>query len=381
MVKKTIKLIGINVLVLFCLLICINLLLILAVEARSGINKLFITFSINSKRVDSRAYLPNYKNISWAKKHFQEFHQLPTEYKSYIGWRRLPYQGETINIESNGIRYTPQSEFVNDSSLLVVFMGGSTMWGTGANDETTIPAFFSEISRGQYRTLNFGETGYRAFQDFIFLKQQFHKGLYPRIVISYSGYNESVGFRSELSAISHTREYQIRSVMQGQDTKRSDNLTFRNFFLGAIEDFIPKLQGKLKLQQQNDKRYDLSGERTKQVAKALLDSWMSTKSLVEENGALYIAILHPVAGVGSPKTDHLKIDQERIKMFSQLYPMILSLLSTTQYESLANNVIDLSGIFDREEHIYINFLHVSPNGNKIVAQAIYDYVKKNLQEN
>ncbi len=366
MPKKVIELIGINIFVFILMLFSINL----------GIVVMYEVFALKKNIVnyiDPRSALPNYRNIEWAQKHFQEFNELRSEYKSYIGWRRLPFKGETINIDKNGIRYTPQSESVTDNSLTVAFLGGSTMWGTGVNDENTIPAFFSKISHGRYRTVNLGESNYRAFQGFIFLKQQIDKGLQPDIAIAYDGVNEVHGFRPELEPSSHGREDQIRSVMKGQD--RGRDLSLRNFLLGPIEAFIPKLKNRFGTQVV----YDLSDERAGQVAKALLDSWMSTKALAEQNGALFIAVLQPNVAVGNPQLDHLEIDSAAVEPYRRLYPMILKLLQGSEYRDLANHFIDLSSAFDVNEYIYIDNIHVSPNGNKIIAQKIYNRVESNLK--
>ena len=57
---------------------------------------------------DARGRLPNYADDPWAPTHFREFAALDTEYRSYYGWRRLPFAGETITIDGNGIRRTVQ---------------------------------------------------------------------------------------------------------------------------------------------------------------------------------------------------------------------------------------------------------------------------------
>jgi hypothetical protein len=55
---------------------------------------------------DIRAGLPNYQGIDWADTHFREFLELEEVHHSYVGWRRLPYQGATINIDQDGMRRT-----------------------------------------------------------------------------------------------------------------------------------------------------------------------------------------------------------------------------------------------------------------------------------
>ncbi len=369
---KIIKIIFINVLVLIGLLLLLN------------IGSIIVYQSYQALKPDQGIFnktpgLPNYEDIDWGSKHFVEFHELPTEYSSYIGWRRGEYSGETIEITKKGLRYTPQSELTDENSLLVVFLGGSTMWGTGSNSENTIPALFSEVSKGRYETINLAESGYRAFQNYIFLLLQMNEGLRPAIVISYSGVNERSGFIATQQAISHNREYQIKSVMKGMDRKSNYKLSFRNFLFGPIEEFLFRLKRK-NAKEQYSMYYEITPERTKKVAKALLDSWMATKLLVEQNGGIYICALQPNAAFGEPYLDHLDLSNEYLVPYRHLYPAVLELLQSPEYIDLAGNFIDLTTVFDGNEKFYIDFCHVSPNGNKVVAKKLYDHIQKITQK-
>lgn len=378
MVKKFFKLFAINILILICILLILNFISIIIYQG----HKVFENISsrnFNSEFIDYRANLPNYDSINWASKHFKEFSELKSEYKSYIGWRRLAYSGETININGDGIRTTPQSELTTEESLLAVFLGGSTLWGTGSDDKNTIPAIFSKITAGKYRTLNLGESGYREFQSYLMLLQEINKGLKPDVVISYAGANEIYGFKSELNALSNSREYQIRTIMKGQDTRGNLddlNLTFGNFFIGPLKSFITKLKIRASLNKGQDYYgYDLSNERTEQVAKALLDSWIEEKQLAEKNGAIFIAALQPNIAVGNPYTEYLKINKEFIKPFELLYPVILRKLQEPGYKDIQNSFIDLSDVFNVKDYIYIDYCHVSPNGNYIIAEKLMNFLR------
>jgi len=233
--RKLAKLIFINILVFLGLLLILNLSSILV----------FKIYKLNRPHRDLRVDLPNYKNIEWAAKHFKEFGNLPAEYRSFIGWRRLPFKGETINIDENGIRVTPQSDKVDNSSKLVVFLGGSAMWGTGSDDKNTIPAFFANLSKGKFRSINFAETGYNAFQDYLFLKIKTIEGLRPDFIISYDGVNEVDALNPSVNPFSHARENQIRQVLHDQD--RNELLSFRHFLIEPLQLFISKFKVKLGL--------------------------------------------------------------------------------------------------------------------------------------
>jgi hypothetical protein len=67
---------------------------------------LHLEASLDKPSLDSRASLPNYQDVDWANAHFREFAELVTVHHSYVGWRRLPFWGETIEIDDDGVRRT-----------------------------------------------------------------------------------------------------------------------------------------------------------------------------------------------------------------------------------------------------------------------------------
>ena len=363
--NRYLKLIVINIFIFIGLLYVLNLSVLLIYHGNQSIK--LLTGDINNEI----ASLPNYKHIAWAKRYWQEDNELKTEYKSYIEWRRLPYKGETININGQGIRNTPQSEWATEKSPLVVFLGGSTMWGTGVNDANTIPAFFANIANGRYRTVNLAETAYSAFQGYLFLEMQMIKGLKPDIVVSYDGVNDGMSLKSGLGPFSHIKEDQIRAAIQGIDRQDEKDLSFRQFFLGPLEYYIAHILKPKNL-------FDLRQERIEQTAQALLESWLATKSLSQKHGAEFIAVLQPNAAVGKPYLEHLDLNEERLKVYRHFYPAILKLLQNPKYKDLSGNVLILTDAFDLKDYIYIDFCHVTPNGNKIIAEKIYNHIKNSM---
>ena len=115
---------------------------------------------------DKRSELPNYENISWAKKHFLEFSELNTRYREHIVWRRNDFNGETITI-TNGYRMNNKNETFTLNKDIWMF-GGSTTWGTGSDDKNTIPALIEKFENGAdvvhtKRTKRLGESRIKIF--------------------------------------------------------------------------------------------------------------------------------------------------------------------------------------------------------------------------
>jgi hypothetical protein len=120
--------------------------------------------------------------------------------------------------------------------------------------------------------------------------------------------------------------------------------------------------------------FEISPGDVETKAKVLLESWMSTKELAESQGSYFVAVLQPNAGVGKPYLKHLIFDQSMASGYKVYYSAVLKLLKTPHYRELNKNVLDLTGAFDRNEYIYIDDCHVSPNGNKIIAEKIYNRI-------
>ena len=178
-IKVSFKIISYNFFILFLLIIALFIFPFF-------INKFFNNLSSE----DYRSSLKNYNNIKWAKQHFTEFSELKTIYKDFYTWRRNSYNGITININEEGIRESFSSFSNQKSNLEYLFFGGSTMWGTGSNDNNTIPSIFSQLNN--VSVINYGETGYLSIQSFNLLNTlviQEKLDLKNKVVIFYDGVN------------------------------------------------------------------------------------------------------------------------------------------------------------------------------------------------
>jgi hypothetical protein len=118
---------------------------------------MFSKIPSNEVAEDPRARLPNYANVTWAPQHFRKLKQAKWDYRSFIGWRRRPFEGATISVGGPYGQRRTIDDGTNEAKT-VYFFGGSTMWGTGVRDDGTIPSQFAAAIG--YRSENFGETAY-----------------------------------------------------------------------------------------------------------------------------------------------------------------------------------------------------------------------------
>lgn len=355
--RKYLRLGGINILVFFVLIMVGNLVAI-------TIDRVFQ--ATKPSQYDESHLLPNYEGISWARDHFREYINLDKGYfASFIGWRRSEYKGKTINIDQNGIRRTVHRPDAKPEKV-IAFYGGSTMWGTGANDETTIPSFVAQMNP-DYRAFNFGETGYVAHQSFNIFFESYSAGFRPDVVVFYDGVNDVWNrCRREHTSFSHAREQQIRLSLK--------EIKEPSYF--KVVSPMAELAGKIRRSFASNVMhrkglYDCSDDQAKaeQVARNLLYDWALIKDLVEGYGGKFIAILQPHAYISKSRIGHLALDPNLKDQYATVYPLVVDFLSK-EFPQLKENFLYPRTALDQDDYYFIDWCHLSPNGNEIIAALI-----------
>lgn len=351
-----VRLLAINALVLALLLALLAVLPPAAVDlyklVRGGV-------------ADPRARLPIYDQLDWAAQHFEEFAALRTRYQDFIGWRRQPFAGTTITIDEAGYRRHPGGAGMNESEVWV--FGGSAVWGPGVTDAGTIPARLQALSARP--SFNFGEAAYTAHQSYNLLMKAYLLGGRPRQVVFYDGVNEVVHkCRAELGFYSTAQEAVIRDRLGGVTDGRSLLLEVYAPTLGVLQ----KLADKVWAPSATDPAalFDCHSDaaKTQRIAAALLQDWALAKALVESQGGRFLAVLQPVAHWGAPNLQHLdavRNDTVLRQQYQAVYTEIQRQLAQSELKPL-----DLTGVHDGDERLYIDFCHVSPAGNERVARRI-----------
>ena len=97
-----------------------------------------------------------------------------------------------------------------------------------------------------------------------------------------------------------------------------------------------------------------------------MSNWEMAHQLVTTRGGTFVAVLQPAAFIGNPRTDHLELDVELGKNFREVYGHLKRKIAEKNHPW----IVDLSDRFDGDEYIFIDFCHVSPNGNEIIAKEI-----------
>ena len=350
------KIIAINILILFV----ISSLIIISSPIFIDLYKHQLKKIISE---DKRPELPNYSEINWAKKHFEEFNLLSTSYYDYIVFRRDDFRGETITIK-NGYRVNKNEESFNLKKDIWVF-GGSAAWGTGSRNEETIPALIEKISG--ISTLNLGETGYHTSQSLNLLIREIvnHK---PKIVIFYDGVNDIYHkCRTISNYFASAQEREIKNKLDGKFSY-TKNLIIAP--LKVTEEIAERFNTKKTVKYFD---CDTNEEKARNIVKVFINNWQIVKSITEKNNIKFIPILQPTAFSSKSNLNHIDLEQDVKIQFQIMYEMIKKELENSNLKYL-----NLENSLDEKEFYFIDWMHVSPNGNYEIANKI---VNSNLFNN
>ena len=349
-----------------------------------------------------RASYPNYKDFpkNKALKIFQEYAAPGTQYHSFIGYRRNEFVGSTVNIDNFGFRKSFNHQLNNS----YWFLGGSTMWGTGSDDMSTIPSIFAKLTNKP--VLNLGESGFYSFQEIIQLQILLANGYKPKMVIFYDGVNDGGRFcrRNEFPQLQHSYTSRYSNMIKEIKTLRKNKkerkiidfeylgLEFKSFFLKPLEYIqtldeynktkskkvsnipLKEIKKKEKYMFCDDKNY---AERASQLT---ISSWINAYLILRERNIPVKFILQPTASYFPYEynlehiIDHKKqaIINER-ESFIGYYDMLKEQWSIECKKfGICNLFLDLSKVYfkTKDTAIFIDRVHVSPNGNKIIAKKI-----------
>ena len=296
---------------------------------------------------------PNYTDKDRAAAIFNEFDELPTEYRAFVGWSRTPYQGRTVTVDASGDRVHERRDTSVAEPKAARFFGGSTMWGTGSDDDHTIPALF-EAMNPDYRAYNHGETGFTSRQNLARLINLLNQDARWDLVVFYDGGNDVFALcRAGVTPNGSLREVQIRDRLQRSPIIQALHQVFLEHTVKLTSILRKKLGGSQR------SAFDCASDpaKARAVASTLVNNWRIAHELTVSRGAQFLGILQPVAYVGNPRVDYLRNNLNAFgdlgKQFEAVYPIIRELAAQYDY------MHDLSAAFDGDEYFYIDFCHVS----------------------
>ncbi len=325
-------------------------------------------------RDEAIAQLPRYYDAQpWSRQYQAEIStaQARVLYEPFVVWRRVPFKGRTVNVGLDGRRVTTGAVCVPNAYKVFVF-GGSTLWGIGSPDWTTIPSFLQAglaLRRsGPVCVTNFGELGFISTQEVIRLIERLAAGQRPDLVIFYDGVNDvrtaSIYGRPNVHFALH--EIAARVEDSGGLLGRLRN--------GSM---LARLTTRLAVgpRREDAADYVALGIDADSLARAIVRSYLANyevvKALAREYGFAYEIFWQPALPGGRKR---LSVEEQRSMA---AFPPTVARLYRATYDRMVQeaprheHLHDLGALFDGDtETVYIDFNHVVPPANRRIAERI-----------
>jgi len=372
----------------------LNTLLILAgfELATIGASKVWSVFSKPTEELvgegDARETVSYYASQDWAKQFWHEFRLTRRQrYYPYVGWRRAPFKGKTIDIDQNGIRVTPGAD-CRANSFKVFTFGESTMWGTGSPNWGTIPAYLQagleKLRHGPVCVVNFGETAYVSTQDVIMLLIQLQSGNVPDLVVFYSLEGDVyAAYQSGRAGVpQNLDQIAARFEMSKSPPTLVELVTNSHSY-----SLIGHLTGKLTIAHPGQGEpapsklvtYESMGIEVPHLGNLIVQNYVENYKIVTALAHTYgfksFFFLQPIVSRGNkPLTREEQEIKQRLEMDVALNKLLTAVYHTLELRSAEyQNLYTINHIFDGYNSLlWIDPYHVTPVGNQLIAQKMLD---------
>jgi lysophospholipase L1-like esterase len=370
------------------LVLGVTLLLLVVVEGcfsavialRTGVRK------TAAEHIDDRVRADTYPDSAWVKEYFTEFHASSDVFwRPYVYWRRNPYRGRYVNVDRDGLRVTPpaaQPASQAGPPLKVYMFGGSTLWGTGARDQFTIPARLARQLQDRgiaAEVTNFGESGYVSTQEIVQLLVLLQSGRVPDLAIFYDGVNDTFSALQQRRAGIPQNEFNRAREFNLTQGTRYSALASGALSGSATLRVLSRLQSRLGLRPARQRaQFDRDS-----LAVATVELYRSNlrlvKALAEAYGFRALFFWQPTIFGKDTLTRYEAV--ERLKQrdvegfFAKAYAAVPAIFGGEE------SFRDLSGIFAGETRpLYIDWSHLGESGNELVAARMVDDVARLARE-
>jgi len=326
-----------------------------------------------------------YASEAWASQYWREFASADrVQYKPYVLWRRAPFSGRTINVDSDGIRKTHYTT-CDPNAYTIWMFGDSALWGAGSPDWETIPSLLAKDYGTAGRKLcikNFGEKAWVSTQEIIqlilALKQTPSA---PNLIIFYDGVSDS--FVPYMSAVpdSHLNFDDIKRLFEQGSTDQQSGFSYlkQTNTYRALQMLRERLIS-ASAPQSRDSRSDLANV---EMAQRTLLNYQKNMDVVEtlahHYGIQCLFVWQPVLLTGSkPLSGEEKMMVRRVE--TQLRPGSTAVMRAT-YDLVKGiqrtDFLYLGDVFaGSEKTMFVDYSHPGPDGNRIIARRIFEFASQ-----
>jgi len=335
---------------------------------------------------------PVYEGADWAKEFWQdEFlrNQALHVYVPFRLWSVTNWHGKYTNNDAGprGVwrRTLNPSNCDPIHALSVWTFGGSTMWGYGVPDWATIPSYLSRELNGSSQNCvvvsNFGVEGYVNDQELLALQEQLKVGAHPDIVVFYDGVNDSaLAWNPAGPPPAHFLFQTIKSRVEGSVSGRLDFLK-TSYTMHLAREILSKIRPR--------RSFAALISRSQPNVALVLDNYEANLRIARALSNAYQFKLYcfwqPILFYGHkpfvPFEQHIaEVDTNGMSVASAWLPVARAVYEQAERRAAVDgNFIFLGNLFDStKDTIYIDEMHIGPEGNELAAKAIASCVRNSV---
>jgi len=324
-----------------------------------------------------------FKTVDWGPRYFYEYWSAVRnlQWLPYVYGRCRPFSGQYINVDDRGFRqgWNPKQESEAAIAPLKIFVfGGSTCWGMGARDNHTVPSELSKILSAKINTpvnvFNFAENGHVATQSLLTLMMELRRGNVPDIVVFYDGINDAFSAHQNGVAGIPQNEYNRRAEfnvlhkdMRHLFYKAAVPILFRRTLR-----FIDKVANLFVSARTNvDSNPSENTELPKDILKVYTDIIFQVQSYGRKHDFDCCFFWQPSIYTKKNLTPYENSEKQVNVRYAKILKDVNSKIAEIPELRPENGFYDIHDIFDNvEEGVYLDFAHVSENGNLTIAKAM-----------
>jgi hypothetical protein len=321
----------------------------------------------------------------WLNEFVEEFcDSYNAHWTPYVYFRRNPFTGKHINVDSNSIRRTAQFALSDRETVRprrIFLLGGSTMWGTGARDSGTIPSALSGLiaadpAFGPAEVVNLGESGYVSTQSLIRLTLELRNGNIPDLVILFDGVNDVVSaYQNGAPGTPQNEVHRTTEFNLLKDRERMSSLWLDSLLSRTLTGELAR-----RIRTAFSPEPPLPPARL-DLAEGVLRVYRRNLELIEALSKHfsfhYEAYWQPVALV---KSDLTPYERQQADLVAYVLPLFKEVYRKAGVDPLLcrnPRFHNISTIFDSVRvPVYLDFCHVTETGNAVIARRMYSDIKR-----
>jgi hypothetical protein len=348
--KEPLKILFINLVIFFTIIGCIFFIPILTFQTYQLI-KIILPQSKENKNI-SQEFLKEYRNVQY-------------RYRDFVVKEPILFNGKIITIQQDGNRFTSLPTNYDKNTPKYLFFGSSTIWGYGVANEKTIPSIFA--TKYNMYSLNYADVGYSVRQSLEKLINLYvdYDDSRKNIILFNDGPMDAFLMNTQKELKLHTSY--TKNIEES--IKSNAPLSF-SYLINPLNEFISKINPKFSKKENEEMNFEMDKEKIDFIVNQIIKTWNIANSLAVSRNDQFIAILPPIASVGTPILKNLTTKDlkklEEIVYMKELYSLIIK--NMNEYPNI--KFIDLSDIFNDKSECYSDFSHYTYQGNIIYAEEL-----------